>query len=237
MTGPRSFLADALAATALFGAPVMAQGDVNGNQNPVIKVAPVAAGLYGRSERFLLDFPGSALQPGCIYEQDFDRYTGTVTGERQPRGIRRSSNAKTLGRSSTPLRAHTPVTSVRRSTSAAAPESAATPPTRGQCAPIRRSSCFRRSPTVSTGPDDEFAWVDFNGRWGERQSGSFNGPTGPQDKARWTHPVDWQDELRSDSVVVPAGDGAGGSIVDTFCGVVERGSGALVTLKTHRCDW
>jgi len=87
-------------------------------------------------------------------------------------------------------------------------------------------------PTVSTGPDDEFAWVDFNGRWGERQSGSFNGPTGPQDKPRWTHPVDWQDELRSDSVVVPAGDGAGDSIVNTFCGVVERGSGALVTLKT-----
>ena len=35
-----------------------------GNQNPVLKVAPSAADLYGRSEGFFLDFPGSALEPG-----------------------------------------------------------------------------------------------------------------------------------------------------------------------------
>ena len=87
-------------------------------------------------------------------------------------------------------------------------------------------------PTASAGPDDEFAWIDFNGRWGERQSGAFNGPTGPQTKERWTAPVDWHDELRADSVVVPAGDSAADSIINTFCSVVERGSGALITLKT-----
>ena len=55
-----------------------------GNGDPVLKVAPTAADLHGRSEGFFLDFPGGALEPGCIYEQDFDRYTGTVTGEREP---------------------------------------------------------------------------------------------------------------------------------------------------------
>jgi hypothetical protein len=87
-------------------------------------------------------------------------------------------------------------------------------------------------PTSSSGPDDEFAWIDYNGRWGERQSGAFNGPTGPQTKERWTEPVDWHGDLRSDSVVVPAGDSSADSIITTFCSVVEAGSGALVTLKT-----
>ena len=53
-----------------------------GNDDPVLATAPSAADLYGLSEGFYLDFPGSAFEPGCIYEQDFDRYTGTVTGQR-----------------------------------------------------------------------------------------------------------------------------------------------------------
>jgi hypothetical protein len=87
-------------------------------------------------------------------------------------------------------------------------------------------------PTSVSGPDDEFAWLGYNGRWGERQSGPFNGPTGPRDKERWTNPVDWHDELRSGSVVVPAGDGQGEAIINTFCGVVEAGSGVLIRLQT-----
>jgi hypothetical protein len=87
-------------------------------------------------------------------------------------------------------------------------------------------------PDESSGPDDELAWLDFDGRWGERQSGPFNGPTGPKDKERWSRPIDWHDQLRSDSVIVPAGDSTGDSIVNAFCSIVEAGSGALVTFKT-----
>ena len=273
-----------------------------GNGDPILKVAPTAADLYGRSEGFFLDFPGSALEPGCIYEQDFDRYTGTVTGEREPvvyahiatqadepdklavqywfywyyndwnnkhesdwEGIQLLFDVGTVDEA---LQAE-PVSvgyaqhegGERAAWDSSKLERDGTRPyvypSAGSHASYFSSALYMgRSasegfgcdttvdpsvrtdpsvillPTQATGPDDEFAWIDYNGRWGERQSGAFNGPTGPQTKERWTHPVDWHDELRSDSVVVPAGDGAGESIINTFCGVVERGSSALVTLKT-----
>ncbi len=52
-------------------------------------------------------------------------------------------------------------------------------------------------PDTVDDPDDPLAWLMFDGRWGERRAGSFNGPTGPTDKERWTEPIDWQNGLRS----------------------------------------
>jgi hypothetical protein len=78
-------------------------------------------------------------------------------------------------------------------------------------------------------PDDPLAWVSYEGRWGERQRGAFNGPTGPASKDRWLDPLPWFDELRQSSVVIPAGDSEGASVVGAFCGVVEAGSTALIT--------
>ena len=78
-------------------------------------------------------------------------------------------------------------------------------------------------------PDHPLAWVDFGGRWGERQSGPFNGPTGPAMKERWLDPTPWFDTLRESSVVVPAGDSAATGLITVFCGVVEAGSGALTS--------
>ena len=40
-------------------------------------------------------------------------------------------------------------------------------------------------------PNDPLAWLGFNGRWGERQGGPFNGPTGPAAKDRWLDPAPW----------------------------------------------
>jgi len=81
-------------------------------------------------------------------------------------------------------------------------------------------------------PDDPLAWLAYGGRWGERQSGAFNGPTGPTAKDRWLHPAPWFDELRSSSVVIPGGDSAAGSVIGVFCGTVESGSGVLVAFST-----
>jgi hypothetical protein len=273
-----------------------------GNGNPILKVAPTAADLYGRSEGFFLDFPGGALEPGCIYEQDFDRYTATVTGEREPvvyahiatqpdepdklavqywfywyfndwnnkhesdwEGIQLLFDVGTVEEAllTDPVsagyaqheggeRADWDAAKLERDGSRPFVY-----PSRGSHASYYGSALYlgrgaaegfgcdttdspsvRTEPTVillptaSSGPDDEFAWLDYHGRWGERQSGAFNGPTGPQGKERWTNPVDWHDELRSGSVVVPTGDSQADAIVNTFCTVVERGSGALVTLKT-----
>jgi hypothetical protein len=51
-------------------------------------------------------------------------------------------------------------------------------------------------PDAPSGPDDPFAWLAFDGRWGERQSDPNNGPTGPASKPRWSQPVSWQEDLR-----------------------------------------
>jgi hypothetical protein len=78
-------------------------------------------------------------------------------------------------------------------------------------------------------PNDPLAWVSYEGRWGERQRGAFNGPTGPASKDRWLDPLPWFEELRPSSVVIPAGDSEGASVVGAFCSVVEAGSSALIT--------
>ena len=47
-----------------------------GNDDPVVKWAPTASDLFGLNQGFYVDFPGSALSPGCTYERDFWKYTG-----------------------------------------------------------------------------------------------------------------------------------------------------------------
>jgi hypothetical protein len=273
-----------------------------GNGDPILKVAPTAADLYGRSEGFFLDFPGSALSPGCIYEQDFDRYTDTVTGEREPvvyahiatqddqpdqlavqywfywyyndwnnkhesdwEGIQLLFDVGTVedALETAPVsagyaqheggeRADWDSAKLTREGDRPVvyPSAGSHASYYGSAVYIGRSASegfgcdttdgpsHRTDPAVIllpddvSGSDDPFAWLAFGGRWGERQNGPFNGPTGPQDKERWTHPVDWHDSLRSDSVVVPAGDSQADVIINSFCDIVEAGSGSLIALKT-----
>lgn len=80
-------------------------------------------------------------------------------------------------------------------------------------------------------PDDPLAWLEFEGRWGERHAGAYDSPTGLQSKARWNDPVAWHDGLREGSVAVPAGDSAAGEVVDAFCGVVQWGSGQALLVQ------
>ncbi len=79
-------------------------------------------------------------------------------------------------------------------------------------------------PSAVDDADDEFAWLAFTGRWGERQRGPFNGPTGPNTKPQWDAPVDWHQELRAASVAIPGSDDGSTTILDTFCKVVDFGS-------------
>ena len=273
-----------------------------GEENPVITQAPTAADLYGRNEGFFLDFPGGALDPGCIYEQDFDAYTGTVTGERRTavyaniarqfdepdklavqywfywyyndwnnkhesdwEGIQLLFDVGTVDEAlrSEPIstgyaqheggeRADWDSDELSREGTRPVvyPSAGSHASYYGSALYIGRSASegfgcdttdgpsLRTDPDVIllpdtvSGPEDPFAWLEFDGRWGERQRGPFNGPTGPQDKQRWTHPVDWHDQLRDTSVVVPVGDGPAESVFNAFCEIVETGSGVLITLKT-----
>ena len=69
------------------------------------------------------------------------------------------------------------------------------------------------------------AWLDFTGRWGERQPSFNNGPTGPNTKTQWDTPRSWvDDEGRSGAVALPAG---GSAVTDAFCGLTERASSVM----------
>ena len=273
-----------------------------GNDDPVIMRAPTASDLYGRSLGFFLDFAGSSYKPACLYEQDFDRYSDTVTGDRQAvvyaniaqqddrpgelvvqywfywyfndwnnkhesdwEGIQLLFEASTVEEAlaSEPAsvgyaqheggeRASWTADKLDREGDRPVVYSSA-----GSHASYYSSALYlgRRGtegfgcdntdgpsdrldpevvllPNAVDDPADPLAWLAFEGTWGEHNAGAFNGPTGPATKDRWTDPVDWHDDLRSSSVIVPSGDSQGDNIVHTFCGVVEWGSGQLIVFQT-----
>jgi hypothetical protein len=269
-----------------------------GIDNPTVMRSPGAGDLYELGEGFFLDFPGSSLTPGCIYERDFDKYfassTATVYAHvvQQPdepelvfvqywfywyyndwnnkhesdwEGITLKFEASSvsealqgqpvavgfsqheggeradwddpkLGREGdhpivySSARSHASYFGSALYLGRGASEGFGCDDTSGPSE--------RVSPDVIVLPDsvddptDPLAWLEYRGRWGERQTKSFNGPTGPAAKARWLEPAPWFDDLRPSSVVIPAGDSDAASVIDVFCAAVERGSTALVNLST-----
>ncbi len=240
-----------------------------GTDNPVMQAGPGASDLFSLGEGFYLDFPGDALDPGCLYEQDFRQYSGdrrpvvyghvarqadapdqlavqywfywyyndwnnlhesdwegiqllfdvgTVeealatepvsTGYAQHEGGERADwDSAKLNKQGT-----RPVVYSSRGSHASYYDSALYLGRRGTegfgCDNTDGPSTML-DPEVVLLPDsvesadDPLAWVNFEGHWGERQSGAFNGPTGPITKDRWTDPVAWHDGLRKSSAVVP----------------------------------
>ncbi|HJS93928.1 MAG TPA: hypothetical protein VJ741_06670 [Solirubrobacteraceae bacterium] len=86
---------------------------------------------------------------------------------------------------------------------------------------------------VPTG--SQFAWLNFQGRWGQLQPSVNNGPLGPAnaDRLVWTHPITWAQGLRTSSLVVPGGRVLGLSVTSFFCGAVEHASSALIWSLIH----
>jgi hypothetical protein len=268
-----------------------------GNSDPVFMRAPGAADLFGLNQGFYIDFPGSALSPGCVYERDFWKYTGDQSAAvyahivQDPRGrdqlflqywfywyfndwnnkhesdwegitlqFQASSIEEALAGEPIAVgysqheggeRSDWTDTKLTREGDHPVVYSSA-----GSHASYYESDVYlgrgasegfgcdtttgpsnRVVPDVVVLPDsvddptDPLAWLDFNGRWGERQSGPFNGPTGPAAKDRWLDPAPWFDDLRTGSVVIPGGESQGKSIINVFCDAVERGSQALINLK------
>jgi hypothetical protein len=73
-----------------------------------------------------------------------------------------------------------------------------------------------------------FQWLSYRGRWGEREKGFNNGPTGPVTKTVWREPFAWMEKQRSTSPRFPGGSVVGGSVTGAFCGAVTA-----VTDFTH----
>ncbi|HEU4393877.1 MAG TPA: hypothetical protein VFR04_09640 [Solirubrobacterales bacterium] len=65
-----------------------------------------------------------------------------------------------------------------------------------------------------------FKWLTYDGRWGEKEKGYNNGPTGPQTKTVWKEPFAWMAEQRTTSPRLPGGSIAGPQITGAFCGAV-----------------
>ncbi|HLU34303.1 MAG TPA: hypothetical protein VKZ61_00930 [Thermomicrobiales bacterium] len=77
-------------------------------------------------------------------------------------------------------------------------------------------------------PDGEWAWLLYEGRWGERQPASFNGPVGMNLNARWIDPWQAAEDWRPFSIVVPASDALGPTMTEAFCSLTESGSRLLI---------
>lgn len=73
----------------------------------------------------------------------------------------------------------------------------------------------------------EFAWLSFDGRWGQKEGGFNNGPTGPQTKDQWSEPFSWMEQQRWTSPRMPGGGIVGPDAVNAFCGVIQSVTGVM----------
>jgi hypothetical protein len=86
-------------------------------------------------------------------------------------------------------------------------------------------------PTAKAAYLQTYPWLGFQGHWGEDHAGFYNGPTGPNTKLQWAHPITWADkDWRDKSFTVPVGTIAGRNATEFFCGVVKTGSSLLTAL-------
>jgi hypothetical protein len=86
----------------------------------------------------------------------------------------------------------------------------------------------RLMPDTISGPDDPYAWLTFEGRWGEVVGPEFDGPTGPNMKRQWGQPLSWEEKLTTSSVKLPSRAAIGPSAIDAFCDIVDAGSNVLL---------
>ena len=282
------------AVDALLGNPEIALRQVSGG-NPVVMWGPTASDLYELGQGFFLDFPGSSLTPGCVFERDFEKFSAgtppTVYAHvvQQPdepdlvfvqywfywyyndwnnkhesdwEGITLKFEAASLeaalsaGPSEVGYSQHEggeradwddsklerdgdhPIVYTSAGSHASyfgsavylgrgASEGFGCDDTSGPSERLDVDVVVL--PDAVTDRADPLAWLAYEGRWGERQHGSFNGPTGPIVKDRWLEPAPWFEDLRPSSVVIPAGDSAASEVIDVFCGLVERGSQAVIS--------
>jgi hypothetical protein len=88
-------------------------------------------------------------------------------------------------------------------------------------------------PNAPASPSDPYAWLAFQGRWGQREPGINNGPFGPAGHEQWAAPITWADGLRETSVEVPGGTAFGVSVGNFFCGAVSQAAVALNWSLNH----
>jgi len=88
-------------------------------------------------------------------------------------------------------------------------------------------------PDIPSSAVAPYAWLAFQGRWGQKEAGINNGPFGPGAHEQWLAPIEWADGLRDTSVEVPSGTAFGLSVGNFFCGAVSRGAVTLNWALVH----
>lgn len=86
--------------------------------------------------------------------------------------------------------------------------------------PLRRVAV--RPVLIPTNPPhgSRFQWLTYEGRWGQKEKGYNNGPTGPNTKTQWLEPFSWMAGVRSTSPQLPGGFALGPTVTGAFCGTV-----------------
>jgi hypothetical protein len=83
-----------------------------------------------------------------------------------------------------------------------------------------------------------FAWLDYEGRWGQKEASFNNGPTGPATKRSWTEPFAWMHGIRTTSPTLPIGSVLGPTVTNAFCGTVASVTSFLnVSQRTPWILW
>lgn len=79
-------------------------------------------------------------------------------------------------------------------------------------------------PSTVVSKTDPFAWLDYDGQWGQKLSGENDGPTGPNAKIQWTLPLSWDKGQHTGSLRLPKKLALGGIGLGFFCGAMRVGS-------------
>ncbi|MCI0832185.1 MAG: hypothetical protein J4N72_05995 [Chloroflexi bacterium] len=86
-------------------------------------------------------------------------------------------------------------------------------------------------PDEATDPNEEFAWIEYEGIWGQyEKNGLYSGISGPKLARPWSEPFSWEASLRNWSEKLPEREALGFDPLGSFCFVVSLGSSLLNTV-------
>ncbi len=94
---------------------------------------------------------------------------------------------------------------------------------------VRPESVLLPDEATGTGP---FAWLSYDGQWGQKEKGFNNGPTGPQTKTQWSEPFSWMADQRSSSLRMPGSAVVGPQVAEAFCGTIAFAS-SIVNIEAQ----
>ena len=82
-------------------------------------------------------------------------------------------------------------------------------------------------------PKGPFAWTLFQGAWGQRETGIYSGPAGPNMGKEWDDPAAAFRNWRTSPLTIPSSEHLGINATNLFCTLSKNGSRALVYFEPY----